>query len=80
MTGTVIGKVAAIFVNAATRRTTALTVTAPGTGELTYYISGVQAGKWMLTAGGVSQTVTATEDGGLLVFTAPAGQVSLSPQ
>ena len=80
VTGTVIGKVAAIFVNAATRRTTALTVTAPGTGELTYYISGVQAGKWTVTAGGVSQTVTATEDGGLLVFTAPAGQVSLSPQ
>ena len=80
VTGAVIGKVAAIFVNAASRRTTALTVTAPGTGDLTYYISGVKAGKWTVTAGGTTQTVTATEDGGLLVFTAPAGQVSLSPQ
>ena len=80
ITGSVIGKVAAVFVNAAERRSNALTFTAPGTGDLTYYVSGVKAGKWTVTAGGVSQTVTATEDGGLLVFTAPAGQVSLSPQ
>ena len=80
VTGAVIGKVAAIFVNAADRRTTALTFTANGTGDLTYYVSGVKAGTWTVVAGGVPQTVTVTEDSGLLVFTAPAGQVSLTPQ
>ena len=80
VTGSVIGKVAAIFVNASTRRTTNLTFTATGSGDLTYYVSGVKAGKWTVSAGGATQTVTATDDGGLLVFTAPAGQVSLSPQ
>ena len=80
VTGSVIGKVAAIFVNAAERRSTDLTFTASGTGDLTYYVSGVKAGKWTVTASGSTQTVTATEDGGLLVFTAPAGAVSLTPQ
>ena len=80
VTGTVIGKVAAVFVNAAERRSTALTFTASGSGELTYYVSGVKAGNWTVSAGGTTQTVTATADGGLLVFTAPAGQVSLTPQ
>ena len=80
VTGSVIGKVAAIFVNASTRRTTNLTFTATGTGDLTYYVSGVKAGKWTVSAGNTTQTVTATADGGILVFTAPAGQVSLTPQ
>ena len=80
ITGSVIGKVAAVFVNAAERRSTALTFTAPGSGDLTYYVSGVKAGNWTVSAGGTTQTVTATADGGLLVFTAPAGQVSLTPQ
>ena len=37
-------------------------------------VSGVAAGDWSVTtANGETKTVTATEEGGLLVFTAPAG-------
>ena len=74
------GKVAAIFVNASTRRTTNLTFTATGTGDLTYYVSGVKAGTWTVKVGSTTKTATATSDGGLLVFTAPAGTVTLTPQ
>ena len=78
--GAVIGKVAAVFVVKAARRTTQFSFTATGSGDLTYYVSGVKAGKWTVSAGGSTQTVTATADGGLLVFTAPAGSVTLTPQ
>ena len=78
--GAVIGKVAAVFVTSATRRSTTLTFTTGGSGEFTYYVSGVKAGKWTVAAGGHTQTVTATEEGGLLVFTAPAGTITLTPQ
>ena len=76
--GSVIGNVAAIFIDAAERRTTGLSFTAPGEGDLTYYISGVKAGNWTVVAGGNTQTVTATEEGGLLVFTAAAGRIVLT--
>ena len=78
--GVKIGKIAAIFVTSATRRSTAFSFTATGSGNLTYYVSGVKAGNWTVSAGGSTQTVTATSDGGLLVFTAPAGAVTLTPQ
>ena len=81
VSGAVIGKVAAVFVNSAERRSTVLSFTASGTGDLTYYVSGVRAGKWVVRdANGNTQRITATEDGGLLVFTAPAGQITLTPQ
>ena len=81
VTGSVIGKVAAVFVNELARRETAFSFTAPGSGELTCYVSGVKAGNWTVSAGGTTKTVGATEDGGLLVFTAPAGTaVTLTPQ
>ena len=80
VSGAVIGNVAAVFVNASTRASSALSFTANGSGDLTYYVSGVKAGTWRVSVGGTVKTVTATEDGGLLVFTAPAGSVSLSPQ
>ena len=78
--GAKIGKVAAVFVTGATRRETAFSFSAAGSGDLTYYVSGVKAGNWTVSAGGSTQTVTATEDGGLLVFTAPAGTVTLTLQ
>ena len=81
VTGSVIGKVAAAFVNELARRETAFSFTAPGSGELTFYVSGVKAGNWTVSAGGATKTVNATEDGGFLVFTAPAGtEVTLNPQ
>ena len=78
--GAVIGKVAAVFVTNATRRSTTLTFTTGGSSEYTYYVSGVKAGEWTVGAGGHTETVTATEEGGLLVFTAPAGTITLTPQ
>ena len=79
--GARIGKVAAIFVTNATRRTTQFSLTTDGTGDLTYYVSGVKAGMWVVRdANGNTQRITVTEDSGLLVFTAPAGQVTLTPQ
>ena len=79
--GAKIGKVAAIFVTSATRKTDSFSFTVSGTIDLTYYVSGVKAGKWVVRdANGNTQRITATEDGGLLVFTAPAGQITLTPQ
>ena len=78
--GGVIGNTAAAFLLDKTPRTATFTFTANGSGTLNYYISGVAAGNWTVTAGGQTQTVTATADGGLLVFTAPAGQITLTPQ
>ena len=79
--GAQIGKVAAVFVTNATRRAATFNFTASGSGELTYYVSGVRNGNWKVTdANGKEQTVSATKDGGLLVFTAAAGQITLTPQ
>ena len=78
--GAVIGRVAAVFVTSATRRGTTITFETTGSGEFTYYVSGVKAGEWTVAAGGKMQTVAASEDGGLLVFTASAGQVTLTPK
>ena len=75
--GAVIGGVAAVFVAANTRRSEPFDF--PLTGSASCYVSGVKAGDWTVSAGGQTQTVTATEDGGLLTFTAPAGTVTLTP-
>ncbi|MBR6481528.1 MAG: heparinase II/III family protein, partial [Thermoguttaceae bacterium] len=78
--GAVIGNVAAVFVTSKTRQSTGFSFTASGSGNITYYVSGVAAGKWSITSGGKPvSTVTATEEGGLLVFTASAGTVTLTP-
>ena len=47
---------------------------------MSYYVSGVAEGSWTVTVDGKScGTYTATEEGGLLTFTAPAGAVVISP-
>ena len=78
-TGAVIGKVAAVFADSASRQTSAFSFTASGSGTLTYYVSGVKAGTWTVKVGSTTKTATASSDGGLLVFTAPAGTVTLTP-
>ena len=77
--GAVIGNVAAVFIASPTRQTATFDFTATGTGDLTYYVSGVKAGNWKITVGSSTETVAATADGGLLVFTAPAGSVTIAP-
>ena len=76
--GAVIGDVAALFVRNADRRAEPFSVPLAGEGEYTVYLAGVAAGNWSVTLDGVAvATATATEDGGLLVFRAPAGDLSL---
>ena len=80
--GAEIGNVAAVFVIDKTPRSAPITFTSTGSGsgEMTYYVSGVAAGNWTVSVGGTTKTVTATSDGKLLTFTAPAGSVSLTKQ
>lgn len=77
--GAVMGNVAAVFATSSTRTSDELSFTVSGSGNMTYYVSGVVSGNWSISVDGTSYgTVEATEDGGLLVFTAPAGSVVLS--
>ena len=77
--GAVVGAVAAVFVADPARRTEAFSFTAPGSGDLNYTVSGVSAGQWRVSVGETVLSATATEEGGLLTFTAPAGTVTLTP-
>ena len=79
-TGAVLGNVVAVFADSASPETSSFSFTASGSGTLSYYVSGVKAGTWKITVGSTTKTATATSDGGLLVFTAPAGTVTLTPQ
>ena len=80
-TGSVIGKVAAVFYDSADRATSSFSFKTNGSGNLNYYVSGVKAGKWTVKVGSTTiGTFTATEAGGLLVFSAPVGTVTLTPQ
>ncbi len=77
--GGAFGDVAAIFATSRDRATGSLSATVSGSGNIKYYVSGVAAGEWTITVGGVSYgTATATADGGLLTFTAPAGALKLT--
>ena len=77
--GGTFGNIAAVFMTSRTRVTTTQSFTVSGSGNMEYYVSGVAAGTWTVSVGGTTQTVTATADGGLLVFTAPAGTVTITP-
>lgn len=46
--------------------------------ELTYYVTGVIDGEWQITVGGKTISATATEDGYMLVFKAPAGELTFT--
>ena len=71
--------VAAAFITSRHKMYDPVSFSTPGTGEMTYYVSGVASGEWTISVNGTSYgTATATADGGLLVFTAPAGSVTLT--
>ena len=79
--GASIGNVAAVFATSNSRAASQLKFSTSGSGNMTYYVSGVAAGEWAISVSGTSYgTATATEEGGLLVFTAPAGSVTLSSE
>ena len=74
------GKIAGLFASARNGATEQLSCTTKGEGNIDYYVSGVAAGNWSVTVNGVDcGTFTATEEGGLLTFTAPAGAVVITP-
>ena len=81
LTGGVFNKsIAALFVTSSERATSTVSCKTFGSGTMSYYVSGVEAGEWSVTVGGKSiGTFTATEEGGLLTFSAPAGVVEISP-
>ncbi len=79
--GAAIGNTVAVFVTSATRRTTEFSFTASGSGTKNYYVSGVAEGDWTVCVGGEPINVaTATEEGGFITFSAPAGsEITLRP-
>ena len=73
-------KIAALFATSRTEAKTELSCKTTGSASMDYYVSGLAAGKWKVTVdGSVIGTFEATEEGGLLTFTAPAGTVTVSP-
>ena len=59
-----------------------MSFTAPGSGELSYYIDGLQGGNWnvKITSDGKTFSTTAKASNGLLTFDAPAGDVVLTKE
>ena len=56
------------------------TFTTEGKGLYEYYIAGIEAGTWQVLVDGISVAYSlAEEDGALLTFTAPAGEITLKP-
>lgn len=76
--GGVFSGTAAIFTTSRNKVSSKISCTVPGEGSITYYVSDVVAGEWTISVGGTSYgTATATAEGGLLTFTAPAGELVL---
>ena len=73
-------KIAAVFATDRDGATKELSFSTVGDGDMSYYVSGVAAGEWRVTVDGKDcGTCTATAEGGLLTFTAPAGKVVITP-
>ena len=70
----------ALFATARDGAREALSCTVKGEGDMSYYVSGVAEGDWEVFVDERSCGVyTATAEGGLLTFTAPAGKLVISP-
>ena len=78
--GSIIGNTAAVFVDSSERCSEQFSFTATTSEEsVNYYVSGVAAGNWTVSVGSTTLTVSATEEGGMLYFTAPSGEITLTP-
>ena len=78
--GGAFGDVVAIFATSRNESDTTISATVSGSGTMKYYVSGVAAGNWSISVNGTSYGIaTATEEGGLLTFEAPAGELLLTP-
>ena len=73
------GKIAGLFAIARGGASGTLSCTTQGSQSLDYYVSGVMAGEWQVKVNGQDcGTYTATAEGGLLTFTAPAGNLTIT--
>ncbi len=52
--------------------------TLEASGTLSYYVTGLCAGVWCVSVDGKEQSVKVTEQGGIAVFDAPAGNITLT--
>ena len=79
--GAVFGKTVALFATSRTPEACEISAEISAVkGSLEYYVSGLRGGSWQVTVDGIDHGVhTATVEGGLLVFKAPAGAVVISP-
>ena len=77
--GAVIDNVAAIFRDTTKRTLEKVEFKVDGTSEMRYYVAGLFEGSWKLTVNGKSYGTVMAGKGGMAVFTAPAGQVVLTP-
>ncbi|MBR5242022.1 MAG: hypothetical protein IKV20_02675 [Clostridia bacterium] len=79
--GAIIGNTAAIFNTGKDLYSEAFKFTAPGSGDVTYYVGGLASGTWIIKVDGQSYgTAISTSEGTMITFTAPAGkEVTVSP-
>ena len=70
---------AAVFTKNKERLSGSITFTVPGSGEVKIAAAGLAAGAWTVTAGGSDAgAAIATDEGGIIYFTAPAGEITLT--
>lgn len=77
--GAIIGDVAAVFRDSTKRTLESVSFAIAGDGELKYYVAGLFEGTWKLTIDGRDQGTVTAGEGGMAVFTAPRGEVVLTP-
>ena len=73
-------KIVALFATSKKRATSELSCKTAGSAEMSYYVSGVAEGEWTVTVDGKKiGSFEASAEGGLLTFTAPAGDITITP-
>ena len=81
LVGAVMGDTVGVFMKSRSAEAEEFSFTANGSGELEYYICGVAAGEWTVSQSGRAPlTAKSDPDGGILRFTAPAGEITLTPK
>ena len=76
--GAVIGDVAAVFRDSAERTSDEVKFKADGDGELRYFVAGLAEGEWALKINGNNRGTVIAGEGGMAVFTASAGRITLT--
>ena len=73
-------KIVALFATSRTGANSAISCKVNGSASMDYYVSGLAAGSWKVEVDGKTVgTFEATEEGGMLTFTASEGVVTITP-